>query len=113
MPVHSISVDSDGFDICIASNDCRRFDLAGIVMPDSQAKADAFAKFIQENYLDTRQKLNTIPNDDPDRQADPALPTLFWDGPGTPGQTDLVGRSVLITVEWTGSVYEPTFKRLN
>ncbi len=113
MPVFSISVDSEGFDICISSNDCQRFDLAGIVAPDGQAKADAFADFIQDTYLDFKQRLNTLPNDDPDRTIDPARADLFWEGPGSPGQTDLVGRSILITVEWTGTEYIPTLRRLN
>lgn len=118
MPVHSIDWLRDngniiGIRICIASNDCQDFPFAGVVMPDSQEKADAIAEWIQENYLDVRQLLNTIPPDDPDRQADPNTPRLFWDGPGTPSQTDLVSRSVLVTIEWTGTEYIPTLTRIN
>jgi hypothetical protein len=64
----------------LASNDCQSFDIAGFVGPDDQTKADAVALFVQENYLDVRQRLNTLPTDDPDRTTDPARATLFWDG---------------------------------
>ena len=104
MPVHSVSVTSNSITICKASNDCTTLDIVGFIGPDDQAKADSMAVFIQEEFLDTRQKLNTIPNDDPDRTTDPARADLFWDGPGSPGQTDLVGRSVEITITWTGSL---------
>jgi hypothetical protein len=113
MPVHSVDFTGTVLTICLASNDCQSFDIAGFVGPDDQTKADAVALFVQENYLDTRQRLITLPTDDPDRTIDPARPTLFWDGPGAPGQTDLVGRSVLITIEWTGSEYITTLRRLN
>lgn len=112
MPVFKVIVTSTFIEIFKASNDFVHLDFAGVILPDSQAKADEIARFIQEEYLDVRQKLNTLPNDDPDRTTDPALLTQFWDGPGSPGQTDLVGRSVLITVEWTGIEYIPTLKRL-
>lgn len=113
MPVHSVDFTGTVLTICLASNDCQSFDIAGFIGPDDQAKADAVALFVQENYLDVRQRLNTIPNDDPDRTTDPARATLFWDGPGAPGTTDLVSRSVEITIEWTGSEYITTLRRLN
>lgn len=113
MLVNKVIVTSTFIEIYKASNHFVHLDFAGIILPDSQEKADEIARFIQEEYLDVRQRLNTLPNDDPDRQADPALPILFWDGPGSPGQTDLVGRSVLITVVWTGSEYIPRLVRIN
>ena len=73
--------------------------------------AAAFIPFLQD-ILDVRQKLNTLPNDDPDRTIDPAKPWIFWDGPGQPGNTDLVGRSIIVEdVIWDGSVYVVTLKR--
>ena len=113
MPVHSVDFTGTTLTICLASNDCQSFDIAGFIGPDDQAKADAVALFVQENYLDVRQRLNTLPNDDPDRTTDPARVTLFWDGTGALGTTDLVGRSVEITIEWTGSEYITTLRRLN
>lgn len=112
MPVHSIDFTGTVLTICKASNDCQSFDIAGFVGPDDQAKADAVALFVQENYLDVRQRLNTLPNDDPDRTTDPGREDLFWDGPGAPGTTDLVSRSVEITIEWTGSDYVTSLRRL-
>ena len=113
MPVHSVDFTGTTLTICKSSDDCQSFDIAGFVGPDDQQKADAVALFVQEEYLDVRQRLNTIPNDDPDRTTDPARTTLFWDGPGAPGQTDLVSRSVGITIEWTGSEYITRLRRLN
>ena len=113
MPVHSVDFTGNVLTICKASNDCQSFDIAGFVGPDNQAKADSVALFVQENYMDVRQKLNTLPNDDPDKTTDPNTSTLFWDGPGAPGQTDLVGRSVEITIEWTGREYITSLRRLN
>ena len=73
--------------------------------------AAAFVPFLQDQ-LDFRQKLNTLPNDDPDRSTDPGLPWLFWDGPGQPGNTDLVGRSdVIESVIWDGSQYVVSVRR--
>jgi hypothetical protein len=112
MPVHSVDFTGTVLTICKASNDCQSFDILGFVGDDSQQKADAVALFVQENYLDFRQRLNTIPTNDPDRTTDPAQPHLFWDGPGSPGQTDLVSRAVEISIEWTGSDYATTLRRL-
>lgn len=112
MPVHSVDFTGTVLTICKASDDCQSFNIAGFVGPDNQQKADAVALFVQENYLDVRQKLNTLPNDDPDRTTDPSRESLFWDGPGAPGTTDLVSRSVEITIEWTGSEYITSLWRL-
>ncbi len=74
-------------------------------------KASAFIPFLQDK-LDFKQKLNTLSIDDPDRTTDPALPNLFWEGPGQPGNTDLVGRSdVVENVIWDGSQYVVTVRR--
>ena len=48
----------------------------------------------QRELFDTRQRLTTLPDDDPDKTIDPGLPTLFWEGTG--GNTDLVARSIVI-----------------
>ena len=117
MPVHSIdwlrnNGDIVGIRICKASNDCQDFPFAGVVMPDSQEKADAIAEFIQEEYLDSRVRLNTLERDDDARYTDPALLREFWEGDGNPAQTNLVSRSVLVTIEWTGTEYVPTLRRI-
>jgi hypothetical protein len=56
-----------------------------------------------------------LPNDDPDRTINPDTPTLFWEGDGQPplNQTTLVSRAVEISIEWTGSEYITTLRRLN
>ncbi len=81
-------------------------DVMGVGTKDELATA--FVPFLQDQ-LDFRQKLNTLPSDDPDRTTDPNKPWLFWDGPGQPGNTDLVSRAdVVVSVVWDGSVYVVT-----
>ncbi len=90
-----------------------------VLFPDTVAgpgtkdeKAIAFIPFLQDK-LDFKQRLNTLPIDDPDRTIDPGLPWLFWDGPGQPGNTDLVGRSdVIKNVIWDGNRYVVTVWRV-
>ncbi len=78
----------------------------------TQQGQDLFVEVIQ-TLIDTRQRLNTLPTDDPDRLADPGLPYLFWDGPGQPGNTDLVSRPILCTfVSWDGTNAILRFERL-
>jgi hypothetical protein len=115
MPVHSVDFTGTVLTICLASNDCQVFDIAGFIGEDSQAKADAVAEFVQENYLDVRQTLNTLPNDDPDRTTNPDTPTSFWEGDGSPPlvNTTLVSRTIEISIEWTGSEYITALRRLN
>jgi len=73
--------------------------------------AAAFIPFLQDQ-VDFRQKLNTLANDDPARIADPGLPWFFWDGPGQPGNTDLVARADIIdNVVWDGEQYVVTVRR--
>ena len=111
MPIHSIEVTSEGITICKASNDCEYFPFAGVILPDSQEKADAIAKFVQEEYLDSRQTLNTLGQDEDERHTDPGLPYYFWEGDGNPARTVLVTRPVVVTIEWTGTEYVPTLRR--
>ncbi len=71
-------------------------------------------KLLLQGFIETRQRLNTLPRDDPDRDTDPALPYLFWDGLGQLGNTDLVGRCVeVVDVIWDGTKANVPLKRLN
>ena len=57
--------------------------------------------------VDFRQPLSELPDDDPDKTTDPALPFLFWD------QGDLVGRSCLIkAVSWDGQRFTVSIERV-
>ena len=47
-----------------------------------------------QGQMDVRQRKNRLPQDDPDRDTDPARPDLFWDG------QYLVGRGDVVTVAW-------------
>ncbi len=85
-------------------------DLLGVA-GTKEEMAVLWKAFLQDQ-LDFRQKLNTLPIDDPDRTTDPNKPWIFWDGPGQPGNTDLVGRAdVVESVVWTGSEYRVTVRR--
>ncbi len=89
-----------------------------VTFPDTVAgpgtkdeKAVAFIPFLQDK-LDFKQRLNILPNDDPDRTIDPGLPWIFWVGPGQPGNTDLVSRADIIeNVVWNGNEYVVTVRR--
>ncbi len=64
-----------------------------------------------QNFLDVRQALSTLPDDDPDKTIDPERPDLFWDPPGDP-TGDLVGRGCVITdVFWDGTRFVLTISR--
>ena len=85
--------------------------LSGVVFtPGSPEAIEAIRAFIQDSH-DERTTLNQLPVDDPDRTTDPARPELFWDGPGQPGNTDLVSRSSIYKVFWDGARYQYTSVR--
>jgi hypothetical protein len=64
--------------------------------PGNEQKLETARGWLQDQ-LDVRTRRTRLPQNDPDRSIDPALPHLFWDG------QDLVGREV--TVERV--VYDP------
>ncbi len=80
--------------------------IAGVQFTPGSPEAIAFLENALQAQTDVRQRLNTLPSDDRDRTIDPARPNLFWDGPGQPGNTDLVGRSTVYTVTWDGEKYQ-------
>lgn len=110
MPLHNIEITSEGITVWKAANDSEYLPFAGIIMPDSQEKANAIAAFLQDNYIDEKILLNDLPPADPARQANPAQPNWFWEGTGSPGTTYLVGRRAVLTITWTGDEYIPHLK---
>jgi hypothetical protein len=111
MPIRGIKSGADFVELNVGGTVSKVLegDVAGVGTKEEIAAA--FVPFLQDQ-LDVRQKLNTLPSDDPDRSTDPAQPFLFWDGPGQPGNTDLVSRSVIVEdVVWNGSVYVVTLRR--
>lgn len=102
---------SNGADLEFTGGTVINFQFSGVQFPPGSADAIEMVRATIQNQLDERQKLNTLPNDDPDRQSDPGLPNLFWDGPGQPGNTDLVSRSLIVTVTWDGEKYQFSCRR--
>lgn len=104
-PVHSIEITDTYIEICKASNDCRTVYYQ--VLPGQIANAEAVLKANFQNYFDYRQRLTSLPLDDPDRYADPAQPNLFWD------QNYLVGRGIIVTdVVWMGDYFNVRLSRV-
>ena len=112
MPIHKIEVDSQEIRIWQDVNTLQVFEIAGVMLPDNQEKADSIALFIQENWFDVRESLNSLSPSHPDRVTDPGLPWYFWDGDGVPSTTELVSRAILFTLEWDGIEYIPTIQQI-
>ena len=96
MPVHSVSLIPGGVRVCVASNNCIEFRARDF--PGNRAAKAAGLKQALQDWLDVRQPIADLSDDDPDKTIDPARPGLFWDA------GDLVSRPVLVTgVTVTGS----------
>jgi hypothetical protein len=65
----------------------------------------AKATTLLQDMFDVRQPLSGLPVDDPDKTINPKRPDLFWDG------TNLVGRAIVVRVEWDGSRFNLTLSR--
>ena len=112
MPIRGIRSGADFVELNVGGTVTNVLEGDVVGVGTKEETAAAFIPFLQD-ILDKRQKLNTLPNDDPDRSTDPAKPFLFWDGPGQPGNTDLVSRSVLVkNVIWDGTNYAVTLERV-
>ena len=111
MPIHKINVTDSFVEVFVSSDRSIRLDYASFDL--TQQSERGRLKGLIQAFLDTRQRLNTLPGDDPDRSTDPARPDLFWDGPGQPGNTDLVSRPIEVgEITWDGSRVNVPLKRL-
>ncbi len=75
--------------------------------PGSQLVLDGIRDYIY-SQIDSRQKKNRLPQDDPARSADPATEGYFWDGGG--GNPDIVSCPLIVTVRWDGERYQYSFR---
>ncbi len=75
--------------------------------PGNQLVLDGLREHIY-SQIDSRQKKNSLPMDDPDRSADPATEGHFWDGGG--GNPDIVSRPLIVSVAWDGERYQYGFR---
>lgn len=98
MPVHK--VERSGATIRIYTSVDRFFEGKIGDYPGSPVKKIAAATQDFQDWLDARQPIVDLPDDDPDKYTDPARPDLFWEE--RDGITYLVGRSVLATVTYSG-----------
>lgn len=104
MPVHSIILNEveEGtgrkfMEVCLASNVCLRLFYDTLPNPPGQKQQVIQSTF--QDFFDVRIPRVDLPDDDPDKAADPNTKRLFWDG------TDLVGRPKRITkVVWSNSL---------
>lgn len=87
----SIELNQDGAVIEKANGEILEITYADYPGIDLEAKLPAVQSFLQDWY-DVKIKRSTLPQDDPDRQSDPALPYKFWSG------GDIVYRGTLVTV---------------
>lgn len=112
MPIHKIDITDTYVRLFVSSNRDIQLNYADFSL-DQPAEREKFRLLLQ-GFMEVRQRLNTLPRDDPDRDTDPALPYLFWDGPGQPGNTFLVGRCVEVgEITWDGTRADVPLKRLN
>lgn len=72
----------------------------------AQQVADSVRDWIY-GEIEITIKVNQLPQDDPDRAADPARDGLFWRGSG--GQRVLVGRPYTVIVIWDGERFQYSF----
>lgn len=98
MPIHK--VECSGATIRIYTSADRYFEAKIGDYQGSPAKEVAAATVDFQDWLDTRQPLSELPDEDPDKTIDPARPDLFWEE--RDGITYLVGRSVLAVVTFSG-----------
>jgi len=121
MPVHKIETGVQGVDpvaVCVyvAANKyavIQWSQLTGTIEENCE-----FIRVSLQQFLDTRQRKNDLPVDDPDRKTDPNRPNLYWgDEDGTPNSHGqyLISRPIEVTnVAWdTGQLrYILSFRRV-
>lgn len=78
----------------------KTFDVGWNFLSGNRAKKLADITAAIQDELDVRIKLSDLPDGDPDKTTDPALPWLFWEGTG--GNAELVCRETLVRVYDTG-----------
>lgn len=103
--IHKIDQTADDITVWSGRTTSRTYTFATLTGSTSVEKAANLTAQIQAD-LDVRVARNTLPDDDPDKNTDPAQRDLFWDG------RDLVARSVLVSVAPNRGGYDLRFKSL-
>jgi len=98
MPVHKVT--RSGAPIRVYTSVDRFFEARIGDYQGAPAKKIAAATLDFQDWLDNRQPLSELTDDDPAKYTDPARPDFFWEE--RDGVTYLVGRAVLATVTYSG-----------
>lgn len=87
---------------------------AGVQFPPGSPDAIAFLEALLDQHPSnmTRVAIKDLPNDDPDKDTDPARPSLFWTDPRGRPNDELVGQASKYTVTWDGEKYQYSCRRL-
>lgn len=116
MPIHSIQINQEGITLSVAANNTITIPFNQLPPGNRNAKAEALRKILQ-NFLDTRTPLDELPDDDPDKYTDPALPCHFWlEDEDNPGVFELCSRPIeVVSVAWdqAAQYYVPAFNKVN
>ena len=111
MPVRAISAGADFVEINDGGRSLRVSEAD--IAPGSKDKMALAIRALLQEQLTTRTKVRDLPDDDPDRDTDPASfmgERMFWEGQG--GNRELVSRSVIVEdVRWDGERYVPRLRR--
>ncbi len=102
MPIHKVEFDGDTVTLW---RDSQVSGVASVSVtsvrnslpPPRRVDGDEVAEKMQgllQGSQEVRVRLNSLPDDDPDKTIDPARPDLFWDG------QFLVSRPVLVLFTW-------------
>lgn len=95
MPIHKIEIDRQNIRLWETADRSIVLRLGQFIGNLAQKRV-ALETALQA-FLDSRQLIADLPDDDPDKYVDPGRPDLFWDG------LYLVGRAVRVTVEVQGA----------
>jgi len=98
VPVHK--VERSGATIRVYTSVDRYFEAKIGDYKGAPAKKVAAATLDFQDWLDNRQPLSELPDDDPATHPAPGRPAFFWDE--RDGVTYLVGRAVLVAVTYSG-----------
>lgn len=118
--VTSVTSTDTYVEIC-KSGVCARILLANLRNGSVTLQAEQVREVLQ-SWMQVRQALATLPEDDPDKGTNPAVgERLFWsDSEGNPvdtlpeGATHLTFQSCIVeAVEWDGVTFQLTIRRAN
>lgn len=87
---------------------------SGVQFTPGSPDAIAFLEALLDQHPSNmkRTAIKDLSNDNPDKDTDPARPSLFWSDPRGRPNDELVGQSSKYTVTWDGERYQYSCRRL-